>query len=74
LQGVDTETYTPADATEAHGAVQAVSRFCHDYCPVRLQCVEERCKLYRLEARALAVIRPSVTDSVGVLDRQVIGL
>lgn len=71
---LDLESWTPDDGPSAEQAIAAVADYCRDYCPVRLQCVEEACRLYRLEARADAVLRQSPSESVGVLGQQVIGL
>lgn len=70
----DLETWLPGDEAEAQQAVTAVAAYCRDYCPVRLQCVEDECRLWRLEERADAVIRHTPAESVGVLGQQVIGL
>lgn len=70
----DLEGWSPTSADEAQGAIASVAAYCRDYCPVRLQCVEDACRLYRLESRADAVIRHTPAESVGVLGQPVIGL
>lgn len=70
----DLETWQPADAAEGQAAVSAVADYCRDYCPVRLQCVEGACRLFRLEERAAAAIRHTPAESVGVLGQPIIGL
>lgn len=77
LRGVDLETWTPGDVDEASAAIGAVADYCRDYCPVRLSCVEERCRLYRLEQRAAEVLgykSNPVTESVGVQGQSIIGI
>lgn len=77
LVGVDTETWTPADADEATAAIAAVADYCRDYCPARLACVEERCRLYRLEQRAadaLGLQSNPATEAVGVLGQSITAL
>jgi hypothetical protein len=70
----DLETWSPANEDEGHDTIAAVSAYCRDYCPVRLQCVEDECRLYRLERRADAAIRHTPAESVGVLGQPIIGL
>lgn len=77
LRGVDLETWTPGDANEASAAINAVADYCRDYCPVRLSCAEDRCRLYRLERRAAEVLgyrTNAATEAVGVQGQSIIGL
>ena len=74
LAGKDLANWTPSSPDEAHGAMNDVSAFCADYCPVRLACVEEKCQLYRLEARALGYTTNPATEAVGVAGQSVIGI
>lgn len=77
LRGVDTEHWTPGDPGEAQAAIEAVAAYCRDYCPARLSCVEERCRLYRLEQRALGALgyrTNAATEAVGVESQPIIGL
>jgi hypothetical protein len=69
----DLETWTPGTEAEAQDAITAVAAYCRDYCPVRLQCAEEACRLFRLEGRADAMIRHTPAETVGVLGQSVIG-
>jgi len=74
----DLETWTPESAELAQAAIGDVAAYCRDYCPARLACGEEACRLYRLETRASEVIHgglePGDASEVGVLDQQVIAL
>lgn len=73
----DPESWLPSSEDEAYGAVKAVADYCRDYCPVSQACVEERCRLYRLEGRALDALgyhRNADTEAVGVLGQPVTGL
>jgi hypothetical protein len=70
----DLETWAPADEREAQEAIGSVAAYCRDYCPVRLACVEEACRLFRLERRADAVIRHTPAERVGVLGQPVTAL
>lgn len=77
LAGRNLESWVPAGASEAEGALSDVAAFCARYCPVRLACVEEKCRLYRLEGRALEVLGLShnpQTEAVGVIGQSTIGL
>jgi len=72
LTGRDLEHWVPPGAGEAHRAIEEVADFCATYCPVRLACVEEKCRLFRLETRALEVLgirRDPETDEVRVFGR-----
>lgn len=70
----DLETWQPASPEEGQAAISAVADYCRDYCPVRLQCVEEACRLFRLETRAEAAIAHTPAEAVGVLGQPIIGL
>lgn len=70
----DLETFTPATEDDARSVLRDVAAYCRDYCPARLSCVEEACRLYRLEARSIEVLRPGPTDAVGVLGTPIVGL
>jgi hypothetical protein len=70
----DLETWTPESDAEAQAAIASVAAYCRDYCPVRLQCAEDACRLYRLESRADLVIRHTPAERVGVLGQPIIGL
>lgn len=78
LHGVDTESWTPGSASDASGAIESVSAFCRDFCPARLACIEDRCRLYRVEQRAIAHLRGprhnAATESVGVIGEPVTGI
>jgi hypothetical protein len=70
----DLETWTPDSADDAQAVMRDVAAYCRDYCPARLACVEEACRLYRLESRSADILRPGPTDAVGVLGTPIIGL
>lgn len=70
----DLETWVPEDPVTAQGAIAAVAGYCRDYCPARLSCPEEACRLYRLEQRSLEVIAPTPADRVGVIGQPILGL
>lgn len=77
LVGRDLETWSPAGEGEARETIEHIDDFCAEYCPVRLACVEEKCRLYRLEGRALEVLgfkRNEATEAVGVVGQSVIGI
>lgn len=77
LAGKDLETWTPATEGEARNAIGDVADFCRRYCPVRLACVEDNCRLFRLEGRsleALGMARNPATEAVGVVGSSVVGL
>lgn len=67
------ESWTPAP-DEAQGVIASVAAYCRDYCPARLACVEESCRLYRLEERANAQLGHSPSENVGVVGAPIIGL
>lgn len=70
----DLETWTPETPEDAQAVIGDVAAYCRDYCPARLACVEEACRLYRLEARSAEVIAPSPSENVGVLGIPIVGL
>lgn len=75
LRGVDLESWTPSGPDEAQAAIAAVSAYCRDVCPARLACVEDRCRLYRLEDRAATALgyrHNAATEAVGVVGQSVI--
>lgn len=77
LHGVDTETWSPSSAQEAQAAINSVATFCRDVCPARLACIEDGCRLYRLEGRSLETLgihRNPRTEAVGVLGQPVTGI
>lgn len=69
--------WLPGDEAEAQAAVDEISRYCGRYCPARLACVEEDCRLYRIEGAALEKlgydVRPAAA-AVGVQSQPVTGL
>ena len=70
LHGVDLDTWAPVDGQSAKAAIESVAAFCRDVCPARLACVEDRCRLYRLEGRSMASMGYGynrATEAVGVL-------
>ena len=69
----DLEGWQPT-AEEGQAVIGSVADYCRDYCPVRLQCVENDCRLFRLEERAAAAIKHTPAESVGVLGQPIIGL
>lgn len=76
LSGAQLEDWHPDDSS-AENAIASVNRFCQDYCPARLSCVEDKCRLYRLEGRAmdhLGYVRNPATEAVGVVGQSIIGL
>lgn len=70
----DLETWTPANEDEAQATIAATGAYCRDYCPARLACVEDDCRLFRLEGRADALIAHTPAESVGVLGQPVTAL
>jgi len=77
LVGRDLETWSPSGEAEARETIEHIGDFCAEYCPVRLACEEEACRLYRLEGRALEALgiqRNDATEAVGVLGQSVIGI
>lgn len=66
----DLETWTPGPE-DAQQAINDVAAYCRDYCPARLSCGEEACRLWRLEERAAAVLSG---DSAGVLEAPIVGI
>lgn len=77
LAGVDVDAWAPQSVEEANAAIRSVAAYCRDYCPVRLACVEDACRLYRAEGRsldALGLRRDAATEAVGVLGQPVTGL
>jgi hypothetical protein len=70
----DLETWTPGSDAEAQDTIASVAAFCQDYCPAKMACVEDDCRLFRLESRADMVIRHTPAESVGVLGQPITGL
>lgn len=71
------EGWAPGSMEEAQEAVGAVAAYCRDYCPARLACVEEACRIYRLESSALEALgyrRDADTEAVGVQSQPITGL
>jgi hypothetical protein len=77
LAGQDLSRWEPSSIEEAEAAIESVANYCRDYCPVRLQCVEEACWLYQVEGRsldALGLRHDAATEAVGVIGQTVTGL
>jgi hypothetical protein len=70
----DLETWTPENEDEAQATITAVASYCRDYCPARLACVEDDCRLFRLEGRADALLPHTPSESVGVFGQPITGL
>lgn len=60
----DLETWTPETPELAQAAINDVAAYCRDYCPARLACGEEACRLYRLEERAAGVLTSPIVGVV----------
>lgn len=73
LAGRDLDGFQPT-AEQAREVMAEVAAYCRDYCPARLHCVEDACRLYRLEGRAHDAIAPSPSERVGVIGQSIIGL
>lgn len=71
------EGWTPGSDDDAQAAINSVGAYCRDYCPVRTACVEDACRLYRIEGRALDRLgyhRNVDSEAVGVVGQPVTGL
>lgn len=69
LRGADLEGWFPGSDDEATAAIHSVAAYCRDVCPARLECVEDACRLYRLEGRAaehLGYRRNAASEAAGV--------
>jgi hypothetical protein len=51
---------------EAQAQLREVATYCRTYCPVVSACVEERCRLWRVEQQAVALLRGEgpLTDQI----------
>lgn len=68
LAGRDLETWQPPKAV-SQAVIAEIAAYCQTYCPVVHECVEDRCRLYRLErraAQALGLPEPGEAEAVGV--------
>ena len=66
LAGLDAP-WAPADAADAQDATRAIAAYCRDFCPVVHACVEDRCRLYRLEGEAQRFLREGPDPGEGVI-------
>jgi hypothetical protein len=69
----DLESWVPGP-DDAEAVIRDVAAYCRDYCPARLACVEDACRLYRLESRANEALAPAPSEDVGVLGSPIVGL
>lgn len=77
LADKDLENWTPTGEDESVETIRSVARYCKTYCPIRLECAGDACRLYRLEGRAaenLGLAPPGPAEEVGVVGQPITAL
>jgi len=66
LAGLDAP-WTPAGPADAEDATRAIAAYCRTFCPVVHACVEDACRLWRLEQDAQRFLREGPEPGEGVI-------